>query len=345
MSQYLKLMEKQAAEERAAEKLAAETVAPAVPGPSAEVNPARPAAMAEPAPYRPQPFTPDLIPEPKEIEAEGELTPEETGDLANCEQAFAYADQAEWMRGKAAHAVRSRRLYRSGGRLWPEYCEEVLGESESEVNRRIQQWQLARAIFQLWARPTPASHIQALLPAVGAYGEEQLARGYVELRGWAAENGTRVTAADLTGWVKKARSAVKEKSAPPALTGQALAQVREDRERSPGRADARTQLPEPRRKVAAEDAGGGPEENRSMLNHPNLGDSTLNDEAVVTPPATNGDGGSEERVVRAWTALDVLAAGLADAGVLRGASTATLTAIERTARGLADAAAEILKER
>ncbi|GHB31222.1 hypothetical protein [Streptomyces chryseus] len=344
MSQYLKLMEKQAAEERAAEKLAAETVAPAVPGPSAEVNPARPAAMAEPPAYRPQPFTPDLIPEPKEIEAEGELTPEETGDLANCEKAFAYADQAEWMRGKAAHAVRSRRLYRSGGRLWPEYCEEILGESESEVNRRIQQWQLARAIFQLWTRPTPASHIQALLPAVKAYGEEQLARGYVELRGWAAQNGTRVTAADLAGWVKKARSAVKEKTAPPALTGQTLAQVREDRERQPVRAVVRKQLPEPR-KVAAEHAGSGPQENASMLNHPNLGDSTLNDEAVAVPSATGGDEDTEDRGIRAWTALEVLAADLTDAGVLRGASTATLTAIERTARGLADAAAEILRER
>ncbi|MFD8335590.1 hypothetical protein ACFV42_23465 [Streptomyces solisilvae] len=50
-----------------------------------------------PGTARPQPFTPDLIPDPVSCE---------------CERTFAHADQAEWMRGKAAHAVRERRLYR-----------------------------------------------------------------------------------------------------------------------------------------------------------------------------------------------------------------------------------------
>ncbi|MGP3691088.1 hypothetical protein ACTVZO_41555 [Streptomyces sp. IBSNAI002] len=349
MSQYMKLMKKQQAERLAKEQQAAQDSAVAtVPGPSAEPTPARPNAAIEAPAYRPQPFTPDLIPEPKEIEAEGNLTPEESADLANCEKAFAYADQAEWMRGKAAHAVRSRRLYRADGRLWPDYCEEVLGESESEVNRRIQQWQLAREVSQLWTRPTPASHLQALLPAVEAYGEEQLARGYVELRGWAAENGMRITAADLTGWVKKARSAVRSKTPPPALTAQTLTQVREDLQRQSELTASRRAAPTPARDASVPADGSEestPKNISSMLNHPNLGDSTLNEMVEVQTPSHDGDGVGEERAIRAWSVLEGMAEGMVTAGVLQGASTATLQEIERTARRLADAAAEILKNR
>ncbi|MFI5987309.1 hypothetical protein ACIBEA_41370 [Streptomyces sp. NPDC051555] len=339
MISYRQMMEEEEREQEAERARAAQAAAPgsSVPAQVGEVHP-----VAEAEAYRPQPFTPDLVPEPLEVETTGDLTAQETEDLTLCERAFVHADQAEWMRGKAAHAVRSRRLYRCGGRLWPEYCEEVLGESESEVNRRIQQWPLARAISQFWKQPTPASHLQALIPAVEAYGEEQLARGYVELRKWATENGTRVTAADLTGWVKKARTAVKKKAAPPALTGQTLAQVREDLERQPVRAAVRKQLQEPRPKAAAGHAGSGPENDSSMLNHPNLGDSTLNEIGEVGAPAARGN---EGRAIRAWSVLEGMAEGMITAGVLREASTATLKEIERTARGLADAAAEILKDR
>ncbi|MGH3801826.1 MAG: hypothetical protein ACRDTD_17175 [Pseudonocardiaceae bacterium] len=343
MVSYRQMMEEEEREQEAERARAAQAAASgsSVPAQAGEADP----ASAEAEPYRPQPFTPDLVPEPLEVEATGDLTAQETEDLTLCERAFVHADQAEWMRGKAAHAVRSRRLYRRDGRLWPEYCEEVLGESESEVNRRIQQWPLARAISQLWKQPTPASHLQALIPAVEAYGEEQLAHGYVELRKWATENGTRVTAADLTGWVKKARTAVKKKTAPPALTGQTLAQVREDLERQPVRAAVRKQLPEPRPEAAADHVGARPERNSSMLNHPNLGDSTLNEVGEVGLLAAGGSAAGEERAIRAWSVLEGMAEGMIAAGVLRGASTATLKEIERTARGLADAAAEILTER
>ncbi|AEM89011.1 hypothetical protein [Streptomyces violaceusniger] len=150
---------------------------------------------------RPQPFTPDLIPEPVAVEATGDLSPDEAEDLRQCERAFANADEAEWMRGKAAHAVRDRRLYRP--RTWPDYCEEVLGESESEVNRMIQEWPIGAMITQIWVtpRPTPASHRRALLPLVDLYGLEATARGYVLLRTWAAENNERVTATVLTAMV------------------------------------------------------------------------------------------------------------------------------------------------
>ncbi|MFD8335589.1 hypothetical protein ACFV42_23460 [Streptomyces solisilvae] len=152
---------------------------------------------------RPQPFTPDLIPDPVSIEATGDLSADEIEDLRQCERAFAHADQAEWMRGKAAHAVRERRLYRP--RTWPEYCEEVLGESESEVNRMILEWPLGEKIAQFWVtpRPTPSSHKRALLPLIDTYGLEATARGYVLLRMWAAEHKERVTASVLTAMVNQ----------------------------------------------------------------------------------------------------------------------------------------------
>ncbi|MER5870538.1 hypothetical protein [Streptomyces sp. NPDC002044] len=319
----------------------AEAASPSLPGPSSEANPARPAAAAERPAYRPQPFTPDLIPEPKEVEAEGELTAQETGDLENCEKAFSYADQAEWMRGKAAHAVRSRRLYRSGGRLWPEYCEEVLGQSESEANRMIQQWRLARAIFQLWTRPTPASHIQALLPAVDAYGEDRIAGGYVELRTWASENGTRVTAADLNAWAAKARAAAKKQLSPPELSAQTLTEMRLDRERRSRLAAPRQRAVGPGESMASARERTDTEEKRPTLNHPNLGDSIFNE---TTLPGVELEV-DEERAVQAWSALEGMSESMVTTGILLRASTSTLEEIERTARRLADAAAEILKGR
>jgi hypothetical protein len=119
------------------------------------------------------------------------------------------------MKWKAAHAVRARRLHRQGGRTWPDYCEATFGESESEVNRRIQQWPLLKAITEQQARPRaiPDSHVQQLLPMVEQHGQDVTARAYVALRVWAAERRHRVTADVVDGLVELARAAE-----PPALT-------------------------------------------------------------------------------------------------------------------------------
>ena len=96
------------------------------------------------------------------------------------------------MKWKAAHAVRARRLHRHGGRTWPDYCEDRFGESESEVNRRIQQWPLLKAITEQQDRPRsiPDSHVQQLLRMVEQHGQDVTARAYVALREWAAERAT-----------------------------------------------------------------------------------------------------------------------------------------------------------
>ncbi|MEU0705739.1 hypothetical protein ACFY9H_31250 [Streptomyces bacillaris] len=154
---------------------------------------------------RPQPFTPDLLPATDATDATGSLSAEELDELDRCERAFANADQAQWMRGLALHAVRDRRLYREGGRTWVEYCEEI-GLSESEAHRLIQEYPLTRAISQIWETPkiVAASHVRALLPLVPAFGLNSVAQGYAHLRTWAQQNKQRVTAADLTALVERA---------------------------------------------------------------------------------------------------------------------------------------------
>ncbi|WP_158718069.1 hypothetical protein [Streptomyces sp. NRRL F-2664] len=132
------------------------------------------------------------------------MSVDELDELDRCERAFANADQAQWMRGMALHAVRDRRLYRDGGRTWAQYCEEV-GLSESDANRMIQEYPLSRAIAQIWVTPkmVPASHVRALLPLESAFGLERTANGYVQLRQWAQNNGQRVTAADLSAIIER----------------------------------------------------------------------------------------------------------------------------------------------
>ncbi|MFD3722108.1 hypothetical protein [Streptomyces sp. NPDC058674] len=71
----------------------------------------------------------------------------------------------------------------------------------------------------------------------------------------------------------------------------------------------------------------------------------MNEQLVVKTLPSSGHEADDERAIRAWNTLEGMAEGMVAAGILRGASTATLKQIERTARGLADAAAEILKER
>ncbi|MEU8672890.1 hypothetical protein AB0C71_39060 [Streptomyces anulatus] len=154
---------------------------------------------------RPQPFTPDLLPATDARDATGSLSVEELDELDRCERAFANADQAQWMRGLALHAVRDRRLYRDGGRTWIEYCEEI-GLSESEAHRLIQEYPLTRAISQIWETPkiVAASHVRALLPLVPAFGLDSVAQGYAHLRIWAQQNKQKVTAADLTALTERA---------------------------------------------------------------------------------------------------------------------------------------------
>lgn len=338
------------ATETAPEVEPTEPATPAVPAPAGEVNPA---PSAEPEPYRPQPFTPDLIPEPVEVEAEGDLTPQEIDELGHCEAAFANGNRAEWMKWKAAHAIRARNLHRQGGRTWADYCQDRFGESESEVNRHIQQWPLLKAVTEQQDRPRaiPDSHVQQLLPMVEQHGEEVTARAYVALRGWAAERGHRVTATVVDGLVELARAAEV-----PALTTSNTFQLAIEAKPKPKAA-------RPRRKEAAPaavesapaDAGATAQEQGEPEagGHPNLGDSpngapageataAEGDESVVDAEIV--DDTPPHRAVQTRDLLQGMLVGV-ESGALQDAPTETLKEISTAALSLAYAVDEVLKGR
>lgn len=331
----------------------AETAAPAaptVPAPAGESDPGASAAALEP--YRPQAFTPDLIPEPVEVEVdvEGELTPQEVDDLGHCEAAFANGNRAEWMKWKAAHAVRSRRLHRHGGRTWPDYCQDRFGESESEVNRRIQQWPLLKAITEQQDRPRaiPDSHVQQLLPMVKQHGQDVTARAYVALRVWAGECRHRVTADVVDGLVELARGAE-----PPALTTSNTFQLAIETKPKPKAKRSK------KKELAPAEAETGPanvetdaqeQSEPTTASHPNLGDSE------GEAPASEADG--DEPVVdaeivddapphRASETRDLLQGMLVgiESGALRDAPAETLKEIGAAALAISHAVDEVLKNR
>jgi hypothetical protein len=316
--------------------------------------------------YRPQPFTPDLIPEPEDLDVDGPMSDEELAELAYCEAAYTNADQAEWIKWKAAEAVRRRRKFRGtdGARTWPEYCEEKFGESESEVNRSIQQWPLKRALAtQQTVKPlsTPSSHVQVLLPIVEAYGGvEEVARNYLAMRAWAAENKVKVTAADLESWVRRAQ-AVEKPAERPALTGESLLEVREERVRRQKQAKTRSA---PRKPNGTEQLAKDPEAEPET--HPNLGDQAPQtdtgageDEQHRKPEAEDdgaAPGGDEQHqkqdvdplAARAQYAASQLAGmseGFVETGLLKRASTETLKTIVEATRSLAEAAEAELSTR
>ncbi|WP_328974007.1 hypothetical protein [Streptomyces sp. NBC_00239] len=359
---YKKLMEEEEREERERaereaaeaepettdEPAAADAAAVAIPSPAGEVDTSPP-----PEPYRPQPFTPDLIPEPIEVEAEGELTPQEVENLEHCEAAFAHGNRAEWMKWKAAHAIRARNLHRQGGRTWADYCQDRFGESESEVNRRIQQWPLLKAITEQQDRPRaiPDSHVQQLLPMVEQHGQDVTARAYVALRGWAAERRHRVTATVVDGLVELARGAEV-----PALTTsntfqlaiEAKPQPKAGRSRKKEAAPVVVEMAPADAEVAAQEqpepeAGG----------HPNLGDSTNGAPAGETTAADGDESVVDAEIVddtpphRAVQTRDLLQGMLAgvESGALQDAPTETLKEISTAALSLAYAVDEVLKGR
>ncbi|MEU0074136.1 hypothetical protein ABZ027_32045 [Streptomyces sp. NPDC006332] len=317
----------------------AEPAAPAVPAPAGEVDLSPPSAAPEP--YRPQPFTPDLIPEPVEVEVdvEGDLTPQEVDELGHCEAAFANGNRAEWMKWKAAHAVRSRRLHRHGGRTWPDYCQDRFGESESEVNRRIQQWPLLKAITEQQDRPRaiPDSHVHRLLPMVKQHGQEVTARAYVALRGWAAERRHRVTADVVDGLVELARAAE-----PPALTTSNTFQRAIEAKPKPKPTRSRKKEAVPAGVETAAQEQSSPETG----GHPNLGDSTgevpAGDESVVDAEIV--DDPPPHRAIETRDLLQGLLARI-ESGALHDAPTEALKDISTAALSIADAADEILKGR
>ncbi|MFD8026131.1 hypothetical protein ACFV6G_37670 [Streptomyces lavendulae] len=346
-----------AAAEARRQSEAAKAEAPAtaeatVPAPAGERDPVTPAVLE---PYRPQAFTPDLIPEPVEVEveADGELTPQEVDDLGHCEAAFANGNRAEWMKWKAAHAVRSRRLHRQGGRTWPDYCQDQFGESESEVNRRIQQWPVLKAITEQQDRPRaiPDSHVHRLLPMVEQHGQDTTARAYVALRVWAAERGHRVTADVVDGLVELARAA-EPLSLTTARTFQAAIEAKPKPKTT--RARKKETAPAPEETAPADVETGAQEQAAPQAGgHPNLGDST----SRTRPTGETADDGDESvvdaeivdeqpphRAIETRDLLQGLLAGI-EAGALHDAPAEALKDISTAALGIAYAVDEVLKER
>ncbi|AWN32616.1 hypothetical protein [Streptomyces sp. NEAU-S7GS2] len=345
-----------AAEARRQAETKTETAPPAgptVPAPAGESAPAtQPAAPEEP--YRPQAFTPDLIPEPVEVEVDtkGDLTPQEVDDLGHCEAAFANGNRAEWMKWKAAHAVRSRNLHRQGGRTWPDYCQDRFAESESEVNRRIQQWPVLKAITEQHDQPRsiPDSHVQQLLPMVKQHGPDVTARAYVALRVWAAEHRHRVTADVVDGLVELGRAAE-----PPALMTSIIFQRAIEAKPKPKATRPRKKkaAPAPEETAPADietdhREQAGPETG----SHPNLGDSTGEappgetaadgDEAVVDAEIV--DDHPPHRAIETRDLLQGMLAGIED-GALHDAPAEALKDISTAATAIAYAVDEVLKDR
>ncbi|MBV7674144.1 hypothetical protein STHAL_32370 [Streptomyces halstedii] len=297
---------------------------------------------------RPQPFTADLLPSTDAVDASGELSVEELDELERCERAFANADQAQWMRGQALHAVRDRKLFRQEGRTWADYCEEI-GLSESDANRMIQEYPLARAIAQIWVTPkmVPASHVRALLPLTAVVTPEDVARGYVDLRLWAQERRQRVTAADLT--------AIIEQTALGAATAEPLPVAVFEARRKAIEAAVPTQsgppLDESSPSAATSDATGG-----AIPSHPNLGDPGTVPEPG--PPASEASSESQNQpineIVDAEIVLDEsakivnaallsLCQGIDDA--LADADAVTLKQIIESSGRISDAAQSVLRGR
>ncbi|MGO4459948.1 hypothetical protein AB4039_22020 [Streptomyces sp. M-16] len=332
---------------REARDAAAETAGKPETGDGATVALAAPSdTPAPPVAQRPQPFTPDLLPSTEAVEASGELSADELDELDRCERAFANADQAQWMRGVALHAVRDRRLYRHGGRTWPQYCEEI-GLSESDANRMIQEYPLARAIAQIWVSPkmVPASHVRALLELVPTFDLEPTAQGYVRLRVWAQENGHRVTAADLAAMTKQSALAAPAYETPlPVAEFQAqrraiAAPVPPQPGPPPGDAvgPAPTPAPEGRPNL------GDPTVASGSAAHPNLGDPAASDPAPSDASADElvdaelvDDGPARELSA----ALDRLRQDIDN--TLIGAPPETLKAIAASANAISTAAQEAL---
>ncbi|WP_128643268.1 hypothetical protein [Streptomyces sp. SS] len=306
------------------------------------------------------------------------MTDDELVELAYCEAAYTNADKADWIKWMAAEAVRNRKMHRGpdGKRTWPEYCDAKFGESESEVNRSIQQWRLKRAIVEQQTTrmfSTPSSHVQTLLPVVAAYGgEDEVARNYVAMRTWAADNKVRVTAADLESWVQRAQ-AVEKPAERPALTGESLLEVREERVRLQAQAEARRAA----RKAASEarqtapepevvpetdpTLGGSPEVEAAPEGHPNLGDqapeANVGEQHQAPETGIDGTGVGEGELseqdpdplaVRAQVAastLEGMSEGFVVSGLLRHASPETLKTIVEAALSLAEAAEAELASR
>ncbi|MFD9517935.1 hypothetical protein [Streptomyces sp. NPDC059979] len=324
------------AREKAAQAAADETAGSGAAGGEVAAIPAAPSSAPAPrAAQRPQPFTPDLLPSTEAVDASGELSADELDELDRCERAFANADQAEWMRGMALHAVRERRLYRKGGRTWAEYCEEI-GLSESDANRMIQEYPLAREIAQIWVTPkmVPASHVRSLLALVPAFGLEGTAQGYVKLRVWAQENGQRVTAADLTAIVEQSALAASASEGPlPVAEFQARRRALE--------AGVPNQSGPPAGETTAHTrAAGAADAGRADEDHPNLGGPA---EAVGSPGHPNLGGTASDTGSTDSGNDDVVDAELLDDGPARDLSAALTELRQDVGRTLIGASPETLK--
>ncbi|MCM2424182.1 hypothetical protein [Streptomyces sp. RKAG293] len=313
-----------------------------------------PAVLPEkvPAARRPQPFTADLLPSTEAVDASGELSAEELDELDRCERALANADQAQWMRGMAIHALRERKLFRENGRTWPEYCEEI-GLSESDANRMILEYPLARAIAQIWATPrmVPASHVRALLPLVPKFDLDGTAQGYVKLRAWAQENGQRVTATLLTSMIEQTAIAGRP-SDTPLPVAEFVARIKALDAGVPAQASP------PATKAAAD---GGPQDvdNPNPSSHPNLGDSSAPEGSRLPDHPNLGDVDDADRaddpdlvdaeiVDEEWAqaineALTELSHGIE--GKLAGASPEVLKGIAAAATTILNAAQDALGDR
>ncbi|MEY9871124.1 hypothetical protein ABH931_000589 [Streptacidiphilus sp. MAP12-33] len=129
--------------------------------------------------------TSDMIPAPVEVQATGQLSPDEVDSLGTCERAVENLATATWLAGKALQAIRDGKLYRETHGTFEDYVTERWEIGERTAYQMIEEWPLAERLNHALGKPATASHARALLPVVARFGTDGLnaAAGlYEELR-------------------------------------------------------------------------------------------------------------------------------------------------------------------
>jgi hypothetical protein len=148
-------------------------------------------------------ITADMIPDPLNIDAAGDLTNTEIHDLGVCERAVDNLSTARWLAGKALQSIRDRKLYRHTHSTFEEYVQDRWEMSERAAYQAIEEWPLAERLQQILGKPTTPSHTRALLPVAHRFGVAPAVDLYQQLGPRAATDGLRLTAA-LTARVVRA---------------------------------------------------------------------------------------------------------------------------------------------
>lgn len=146
--------------------------------------------------------TADMIPDPLEVEAAGDLNGTEKHDLGLCERAVENLSTARWLAGKGLQSIRDRKLYRQTHSTFEAYVEDRWEMSERAAYQLIEEWPLAERLQHALGKPATPSHTRALLPVAHRFGLAPAVDLYQQIIPRAETDGVRLTAALTTRVVK-----------------------------------------------------------------------------------------------------------------------------------------------